>query len=390
MPARHLALFAPCDRHNFGDLLFPHLVAALLPGESPRVVGLAKRNLLPWGGHRVTAVAGLEPPPSAVIHAGGEILDCGAWEAAVMLCEDAEAATAIRSYDAHPGAAAAWAAQRLGVVDQAPYVLGSGRWAADLPRLFNAVGGSDLALRPPAFIAEVVAKLRGAAHVSVRDQVTRDFLAGHDIPADLAPDPAVLLARLCGDRLDRHGNQGEVATLRRRFPAGYLALQFSADCGDDATLATVSGQLHRLPAGLGIVLFRAGAAPWHDDAAVYARLAARLGGRPWHLFASLDIWDIAALLANARTYAGTSLHGRIVAAACAVPAVSLLSPGGSGKVAAYLATWHAEMPLLVNPAELGASLGTALAVPVERRQAEAAALADRYRAYFERLRGALP
>ena len=52
-------LFGAFDRHNFGDLLFPHIAAALLPGVEPIFAGLAERDLRPFGGHRVRALAEL-------------------------------------------------------------------------------------------------------------------------------------------------------------------------------------------------------------------------------------------------------------------------------------------------------------------------------------------
>ena len=37
-------LFGAFDRHNFGDLLFPHVAAALLPGRKLAFAGLAERD----------------------------------------------------------------------------------------------------------------------------------------------------------------------------------------------------------------------------------------------------------------------------------------------------------------------------------------------------------
>ena len=48
-----LVLFGAFDRHNFGDLLFPHLMTALLPGRDFQFAGLAARDLRAFGGHRV-------------------------------------------------------------------------------------------------------------------------------------------------------------------------------------------------------------------------------------------------------------------------------------------------------------------------------------------------
>jgi hypothetical protein len=52
-------LLGAFDRHNFGDLLFPHLAAALLPGSRLIFAGLAERDLRPFGGHRTHALARL-------------------------------------------------------------------------------------------------------------------------------------------------------------------------------------------------------------------------------------------------------------------------------------------------------------------------------------------
>jgi hypothetical protein len=89
-----------------------------------------------------------------------------------------------------------------------------------------------------------------------------------------------------------------------------------------------------------VVLFRAGAAPWHDDLEPYGRLIRRLAV-PARIFESLHIWDICGLIAGARRFVGTSLHGRIVADAFAVPAVSLeQAPGAARKLRAWLDTWQ--------------------------------------------------
>lgn len=383
MPTPSAALFGAFDRHNFGDLLFPHILAALLPTRHYRFLGLADRDLRPWGGHRTRAIGARAEPPAALIHVGGEILDCTAWEAAVMLASPAAATAAVDSLDAYPADRDAWAARRLATADGAPYVAGVDRFGETVPRLFNAVGGCGLAQRPPVFVAEVLAKLRGAVHLGVRDGATRAFLAARGIAAELAPDPAVLVAHLFGDVVCCRGAAGEIAAIRRRFPAGYLVFQCSADFGDDATLDALAAALDTWPRRQGIVIFRAGLAPWHDDAETGQRLATRLAGRAVHCLASAHLLDLCALLAAARCYAGSSLHGRIVAAAFAVPAVSLCHPtGGSPKLQAYAHTWFGERPLLAPPAKLAETLAAALDVAKPVLEKEAEIMASAYRDYF--------
>lgn len=382
-------LFGAFDRHNFGDLLFPHIAAALLPGRELRFAGLAARDLRPWGGHRVEALVALAREfagqPVDLLHVGGELLACDAWEAAVMLLPaDAVQATLAR-LDGLPAERLAWVRGQLGIPDRAPYVVGRELFP-QARLLFAAVGGMDLDARDAALRAEVLGKLRTADALGVRDRRTRALLQEAGIAAQLLPDPAVLVRELFGARIERHAAQGEVAELRRAFPQGYLAVQFSADFGDDASLTAIAAQLERIAQahGLGIALFRAGAAPWHDDLDCYQRLAAHLRA-PTRIVATLNLWDICALIAHGRGFLGSSLHGRIVAMAYALPRLNL-HRAAPGKPAAYAASWEAAgLPLSVPVAEIAAGMTAALAADPARLRQLAGELAARYRRGFAQL-----
>jgi len=332
-----LILFGACDRHNLGDLLFPYLAAALLAPREVVVAGLAARDLTPFGGHRVRAVGEVlhEHPGAPMIHVGGELLCCDAWEAAVMLLPSEEAPGVIARYDGRPERFD-WARDFLGRADRAPYCLGKSQSPQDGARIFLGVGGVDLDRRDAALREEVLAKLRAADWVGVRDSLTLAHLSAAGIAATLLPDPAVLTAELFGERIRARCDAGEVAAVRAAFPPGYLAVQFAAALGDDATQARIAEGLAREAAGRGIVFFRAGAAPWHDDLGTYRRAAARLPGA--RVFESLDIWDLCALIASSAAFAGSSLHGRIVAEAFTVPVLEGIVPVGP-KVAAWRETW---------------------------------------------------
>lgn len=345
-----LVLFGAGDRHNCGDLLFPHLVAAAHPGREIHYCGLATRDLRPFGGHAVQALpealARLAGRPYELIHVGGELLDCDAYTAAVMLEDAAGAQAAIARYDADPAAAARWAAARLGTDRPAPYVLDKAALPGCVRLAFNAVGGVDLATRPEALRRAVLAALARADELTVRDATTQATLHEAGIAAKLAPDPvSALAAHPMSAALRERG------TALRAGYGDYLAAQFSADCGDDASLAALATELEKRADGKTIVLFRAGAAPWHDALEPYARLAARLGAR-CHVFAELGIREICALLAGAAGYVGTSLHGCIVARAFGVPAVGLERTAGTGrKLRAWRAAWAPDMPVIALDAQ---------------------------------------
>jgi hypothetical protein len=349
-----LRLFGAFDRHNFGDLLFPHLLAALLPERSFEFAGLVSRDLQRFGGHRVIRLASVGMSrPAHLIHAGGEVLTCSAWEAAVMLLDRAAAAQAIARYDDDRAAAAAWAASQLGTTRSAPYVVGREFVVPSGKLIFNAVGGVEWASMPTDRREEVKTALRDADWLSVRDHVTQRALHAEGIVAELCPDPAVMV-RTCFDQTIRQ-HQGALKPVRQAFPRGYLACQFSADFADDASLAALAQQLSRVTAttGLGLVFFRAGAAPWHDDQGLYQKVLRLLPPGSALVFESLHLWDICALIAASRGVIASSLHARVVAVAYGLPRVSLKSPQlgeRPDKVGAFAATW--EPPQLRRCVEL--------------------------------------
>lgn len=360
-----LILFGAFDRHNFGDLLLAHVAAQLAAADfrdRPLVfAGVAGRDLRAWGGHEVRAIAELAREwgdrPADLCHVGGEILTCSLYEGAIMTLSPDEARRAVARHDRDLPARQAWAESRLGLPQQVAYLVSKGLFRRPGRFSYRALGGVDLPNLPPSMQAEIRAHLEAADEVSVRDRITQSHLAAWDIHARLEPDPGERVAQLFGSIIARHAATGEPAATRETFPRGYLAVQFSADFGDDTTLHTLAGQLDGIAAatGLGLCLFRAGAAPWHDDEAVYRRLRGFMDTDRVQIFNSLHLWDICALLARARAYCGSSLHGRIVSRAFGVPGVSLLRPSTSTfhKVRAYGETWWGnEAGRLVAPEAL--------------------------------------
>jgi len=380
-------LFGAFDRHNLGDLLFAHVASALLPREETIVLaGLAARDLRPFGGHRVEALHALRDDVrlrgARLVHVGGEILTCRARDAAVMLLEPAQVDATLAFLAAHPGDELAWRHAMLGTEDELPYVVGRDalRWLASVS--FAGVGGVTLDALPEPARAALLERLASADALTVRDALTQAQLHAAGVVASLVPDPAELVEALFGDAIRARITRAAIAGLRQAFPAGWLAVQLSTEFADDATLAAIAAQLKNVPddTGLGIVLFRAGAAPWHDDPVLLARLARRIPPRHVRVFESLDVWDLCALLAHAHACLCSSLHGGIVARAFGVPALGLEPPrpAQGRKLAAYGSTWHAlDAPVVRHVEDLGASLRRALAGEAAVRRAHASERASR-------------
>src|SRR5262249_16050072 len=101
-----LVVFGAFDRHNFGDMLFPYIVEAVVPGRELVFAVVTERDLTGYGAHRVEAIARVAESwvarhgdsPVDVIHVVGEILSCNAYGAALMTLPPSEAKQAIRQH----------------------------------------------------------------------------------------------------------------------------------------------------------------------------------------------------------------------------------------------------------------------------------------------------
>jgi hypothetical protein len=256
---------------------------------------------------------------------------------------------------------------------------------------FNAVGGIDLPAMPGSQRAEALAKLRAADFVSVRDCCTLSGLGRHEMAAALAPDPATMIRELFDGRIQ--ARVSSLDSIRRAWPHGYVAAQCSTDFADDATLTSMAAQFDAAldASGIGMVFFRAGAAPWHDDLDLYRRLAARMR-HPTRIFESLHVWDICALIAFSRMVCGSSLHGRIVAMAYGLPRLGLRQSVSEtvDKQGAYAATWEMPgMPMVSPPLRIAQDMHAALGSDCTAMTQLAAALAQHQRDNFQALVGTL-
>ncbi|MEW9900715.1 polysaccharide pyruvyl transferase family protein [Chitinivorax sp. PXF-14] len=345
---RPCIVFGAFDRHNLGDLLFPLVLSPFLAGRRVRHAGLVARDWSALAGYRVEPLRELMHEPDCagahLIHAGGELLDCDAYEAWIMLQPNTALASAIARWDRDP-ARFDMARAALDCPGPLPYLWGHQAWLGAGRVIAHALGGVGLASRSPSFGAAVAASLADMDSVSVRDRVTADILLRLGVRAELVPDAACLLPVLYGERLRASGDAGEPAEVRRRFSHGYWLVQFTAQSGDDATLARLAAAVLRAApdARCGIVLYRAGRAPWHDELAVYERFARLLGTRAVHLFQSASVWDGCALLAGSRGVLASSLHLTVLAAGFDIPWLGLAAGPAEAvmesKLGAFWSTW---------------------------------------------------
>jgi hypothetical protein len=188
------------------------------------------------------------------------------------------------------------------------------------------------------------------------------------------PDPAVMVAECFGEVILAPA-AGAVKDMRQAFP-GATACQFSADFGDDASLDALAQGLSRVAAATGRAGVRAGAAPWHDDPALYENCSAC---RP----AGAAV-PVAASVGHLRPHCRQPGRGQPQPArpdCCAgygLPRVSLVSPQQGqrpDKLAAFAETWEPQaVPYCVGVDQIEPGLMQALGVPADLLRENAAGL----------------
>ena len=119
-----------------------------------------------YGGHQVNALAKLavrwREREVNILHAGGELLTCDAWQAAVMLLPPEQAQQIIAQFDTHPQQSLEWAHNELGIPALVPYTVRRDLFPRVVSVGYNAVGGVDLGECNVAMRAEVLTNLRSA------------------------------------------------------------------------------------------------------------------------------------------------------------------------------------------------------------------------------------
>jgi hypothetical protein len=346
---QRIVLVGAFDRFNFGDLLFPAVtcwalhslgVAAHFEHAALRAADLSAR-----GGVVTGALDQLErdplPPGSAAVLAGGEVLAARWLDARLALVAPARSlrlklltrllGRELMDRRSHSA---------LGGDRPLPWVLAPADLGHGVRVAYNAVGGVGLTALPEELQRAARHRLSAADYLSVRDPEAQQALDSWKLAREvhLAPDPAALVAEVFPRRRLEEERSATVAHTLARVGPSYAVVQ----AGRYPTLGrvrTLAGQLRRLhrASGLALVLLPLGQAAGHDDRVPLTRLAELLAEVPTVLVDEPTVTDILDLIAGARLFLGTSLHGNLTALAYDVPRV-----GFGDRVAKldwFLQTW---------------------------------------------------
>jgi len=337
------------ERDNFGDLLFLLVTERYLEGADVVAAAPFAADMRKLLGRRIPAFGPLlrDEAFDAVWTVGGQVGRVDLERAYKMSATPRAWRRYARASEARRRAILR--RRTGGVTIGAPYIPSKD----DFPRnaqtltVLNSVGIAGVRGIEPARREPIVAALRAAGAVTVRDRGSSAFLADLGVEHRLLPDAVHALGVL--EPVVEPGDTAIVQVSRSR-----LRMLGHARLG--ATLAA-SPQL----AGRPIRLLLAGTATGHDSADDYDRVvrAARRRSRGIDI-AILDErrpLELARHIQRASVAIGTSLHVRIVAAAFGVPRVSLPKP----KPTRYARQWDPDMPFDVPLTDLDAAVEAARA-----------------------------
>lgn len=359
-----LAQFGTFDVDNFGDLVFPRVAEHELARRRPAATvdafspfgrlhptrmdgGRAASPLGPWTPGRADELADAY---HCVVVGGGEIIHLNDPLLAPV-------------YGAPAGELARLAPSRFFVEGLGP------ERERRCPVVWHAVGVPVEADEAQA--GRLRAALASRPYVAVRDRFSRERLERAGVERELAvvPDSALLLDRIFpAAGLASHLDGLRAAGRYPRRPA--LVLQgcdlLAAHAGEVA--AGLNATLARWPAGRpagggppDVVIVETG--PCRGDALFADAVEPGLAGRVWRLGPADRLEDIAAAVAGAEVFVGSSLHGAIAALVYGRPFVPL-NLAGESKLDGFADLVGLEARVVHDAARLPAALARAVSEPV--------------------------
>lgn len=388
-PAHEALLIGRHDRYRVGDLLMSQTVSRLCHFSRVRCAGLVASDQTPWGGHAVRnfGESTLEMGGSGLqlVHVGGNLLGIdlvSAYQDTVEGDEQErfENLVQFRSRTELTN----FVRRRSGQTGDLAYVLAPEGEFSQSRVSFHAVGLADPDKLDEVTQEQLLATLRAADFVGVRDENGAEFLEAAGIPVERMPCALSVLPQACARPLRDARDRAPLAAMRSRFPNGWIAVEVSRVAPSDQTRLIEALRQVSSDHSLGLVFFQ-NEEPQRTEA--IATLRSWADAYPeWQaaVFPSKNIWDVASLLLHARLYCGSSVSCRVIAMSAGVARINV--PDGTTEARSYGELWeHDSVPIEFAPEEdWGVALDEALMVNLIELQNHAAWLHRRYFASFGR------
>lgn len=337
------------DRFNYGDLLFPLIIEAQLhtygkPFDAS-FFGIVNSDLRALGGKPTEDIRAFYRRcneggnHTSVIVAGGEAVAV-TWSSLLLALNK----TFKRTHRFHGRINKvfdlnAFAKRMLHGQTDLPFVFTRSDFQSVDHVIFNSLGGSEL---DPAIFdryPHLRDKLRQVDYFAVRDRATQRNLTAQGVQTSLYPDSAILMSKFYPTSFLDERVSASVGRYIAEKRGTYLFFQIKDNHAKNNE-QRIAQQLDAIVdghPGVHLCFCPIGKALNHDDHLALQRIAPLLK-HPCTVFDEVTIWDIMCLIANAKVYMGTSLHGAITAMSYAVPYVGITVP----KLNSYLQTWGVD------------------------------------------------
>lgn len=382
-------LVGAADQYRLGDLLMPHVLTRLMNFSRLRCAGLFTADLTCVGGHSVRnygeSVLEMRGSQLKLVHFGGADLSKGLIEGyrSAAAGEEAERFESL-SMISGPEELKNHVRRRTGQSGDFAYMLAPEGEFYGAGLSFHAIGLPDPGRLDEEAKKSLLATLRQAQFVGVRDENGANFLEAEGITVERMPCGLSVLPQVCARQLREVRDSESLEAIRHRFPNGWIAVEVSeVRAGDFERMTTALREISDRD-GLGLVFFEAVKAL---DNRRPERLRRWVESFPeWQAagFGSDNIWEVASFLLHSRLYCGSCISSRVICMSGGIARINV--PTGSVEAASYCELWeHDSVPIeFAEDEDWSLALDEALSADLSLLQQHASWLHRRYQESLER------
>jgi len=382
-------LVGAADQYRLGDLLMPHVLTRLINFSRLRCAGLVSADLTPVGGHSVRnygeCVLEMRGAQLKLVHFGGVDVSVGLVEgyqsaAGGEEAERFESLSVIGGRDELNN----YVRRRSGQSGDFAYILAPEGEYYGAGLSFHAIGLPDPGKLDETSKSNLIATLRQAQFVGVRDENGANFLESEGIAVERMPCGLSVLPQVCARQLREARDSASLDAIRHRFPNGWIAVEVSGVRGEDFERMTAALRDVSDRDGLGLVFFEAVKALEDRKPEHLRRWVEAFPEWQAAEFGSDNIWEVASFLLHSRLYCGSCLSSRVICMSGGIARINI--PTGSPAAASYCELWeHDSVPIeFAEDEDWSIALDEALSADLSALQQHATWLHRRYQESLER------